>query len=87
MTSGTAIASSSGTSSAPGKLTIRDTRAAAARGRMALNRGRGRAQGRGLRGAIVLIANIGIDNATIDEIQLPNLPYANGHWLMGPPVR
>ena len=50
MTSGTAIALGSGTSSAPGKPIIRDTRAAAARGRMALNRGRGRAQGRGLRG-------------------------------------
>ena len=68
MTSGTAIASSSGTSSAPGELTIRDTRAAAARGRMALNRGRGRAQGRGLRGGVVLVAKIGINNATIDEI-------------------
>ena len=82
MTSGTAIALGSGTSSAPGKPTIRDTRAAVARGRMALNRGRGRAQGRGSRG-MVLIAKIGIDDATIDEIQLPNLPYANGHWLMG----
>jgi len=40
VTSGTAIASGSSTSSAPGKPTIRDTRAAAARGRMALNRGR-----------------------------------------------
>ena len=43
VTSGTAIASGSGTSSALGKLTIKDTRAAAARGRIALNRGRGRA--------------------------------------------
>jgi len=41
VTSGTAIASSSSTSSALGKPTIKDTRAAAARGRMALNRGRG----------------------------------------------
>jgi hypothetical protein len=48
--SGTIIASSSSTSSAPSKPTIRDTRAVAARGRMALNRGRGRARGRGLRG-------------------------------------
>ena len=68
MTSGTAIALGSSTSSAPGEPTIRDTRAAAARGRMALNRGRGRAQGRGLRGGVVLVAKIGIDNATIDEI-------------------
>jgi hypothetical protein len=44
---------------------------------MALNRGRGRAQGRGSRGGVVLVAKIGIDNATINEIQLPNLPYAN----------
>jgi hypothetical protein len=87
VTSGTTIALGSSTSSAPSKPTIRDTRAAAARGRTALNRGRGRAQGRGLRGGMVLIAKIGIDNATIDEIQLPNLPYANRHWLMGPPVR
>jgi len=50
VTSGTTIASSSSTSSAPSKPTIKDTRAAAARGRMALNRGRGRARGRGLRG-------------------------------------
>ena len=50
MTLGTAIALGSSTSSAPGEPTIRDTRAAAARGRMSLNRGRGRAQGRGLRG-------------------------------------
>jgi hypothetical protein len=41
--SGTAIALDSSTLSAPGKPTIRDTRAAAARGRIALNRGRGRA--------------------------------------------
>jgi hypothetical protein len=41
VTSGTAIASSFSTSSALGKLTIKDTRAAAARGRIALNRGRG----------------------------------------------
>ena len=41
VTSGTTIASSSSTSSAPSKPTIKDTRAAAARGRMALNRGRG----------------------------------------------
>ena len=68
MTSGTTIASGSGTSSAPGEPTIRDTRAAAARGRMALNRGRGRAQGRGSRGGMVLVAKIGIDDATIDEI-------------------
>ena len=46
VTSGTTIASGSGTSSALGKLTIKDTRAAAARGRMVLNRGRG---GRGTR--------------------------------------
>jgi hypothetical protein len=46
VTSGTAIASGSGTSSALGEPTIKDTRAAAARGRMALNRGRG---GRGTR--------------------------------------
>jgi len=39
--SGTAIALGSSTSSAPSKPTIRDIRAAAARGRMALNRGRG----------------------------------------------
>jgi hypothetical protein len=77
VTSGTTIALGSSTSSAPSKPTIRDTRAAAARGRTALNRGRGRAQGRGLRGGMVLIAKIGIDNATIDEIQLPNLLYAN----------
>jgi hypothetical protein len=44
---------------------------------MALNRGRGRTQGRGLRGGMVLVAKIGIDNATINEIQLPNLLYAN----------
>jgi len=50
VTSGTAIASGSSTSSTPGKPTIRDTRAAVVRGRMALNRGRGRAQGRGSRG-------------------------------------
>jgi len=43
VTSGTAIASGSSTSSAPGKPTSRDIRAAAARGRMALNRERGRA--------------------------------------------
>jgi len=41
--SGTAIALGSSTSSVPGKLTIRDIRAVAARGRIALNRGRGRA--------------------------------------------
>ena len=41
VTSGTAIALGSSTSSALGKLTIKDTRATAARGRMALNRGRG----------------------------------------------
>ena len=41
MISGTAIALGSSTSSAPSKPTIRDIRAAAARGRMALNRGRG----------------------------------------------
>ena len=46
VTSGTAIASGSGTSSALGEPIIKDTRAAAARGRMALNRGRG---GRGTR--------------------------------------
>ena len=46
MTSGTAIASSSSTSSALGKPTIKDMRAIAARGKMALNRGRG---GRGTR--------------------------------------
>jgi hypothetical protein len=40
---GTTIASGSSTSSAPGKPTIRDTRVAAARGKIALNRGRGRA--------------------------------------------
>jgi hypothetical protein len=77
VTSGTAIASGSGTSSASGEPTIRGAGAIAARGRMALNRGRGRAQGRGSRGSVVLVAKIGIDNATIDEIQLPNLPYAN----------
>jgi hypothetical protein len=77
VTLGTAIASSSGTSSAPSKPIIRDTRAIAARGRIALNRGKGSAQGRGLRGGVVLVAKIGIDNATINEIQLPNLPYAN----------
>jgi hypothetical protein len=81
---GTAIASSSSTSSAPGKLTIRDTRAVVARGRIALNRGRGRAQGRGSRGGIVLVAKIGIDDATIDKIQLPNLPLMNGsYWRIG----
>jgi hypothetical protein len=73
----TAIALGSSTSSAPSKPTIRDTRAAAARGRMALNRGRGRAQSKGSREGVVLVAKIGIDDATIDEIQLPNLPYAN----------
>ena len=95
MTSGTAIASSSSTLSAPSKPTIRDTRAIAARGRMALNRGRGRAQGRGSRGGVVLVAKIGIDNATIDEIQLRTshtlislangrLPLMNGsYWRMG----
>ena len=77
MTLGTAIALGSGTSSATGELIIRDTRAVAAKGRMALNKGRGRAQGRGSKGGIVLVAKIGIDDATIDEIQLPNLPYAN----------
>ena len=77
MTSGTAIALGSSTSSAPSEPKIRGTRAAAARGRMALNRGRGRAQGRGSGGGVVLVAKIGIDDATIDEIQLPNLPYAN----------
>jgi len=41
--SGNTIALDSSTSSAPGELIIRDTRAVAARGRMALNRGRGRA--------------------------------------------
>ena len=65
---GTAIALGSGTSSAPGEPTIRDTRAVVARGRVALNRGRGRAQGRRLRGGIVLVAKIGINSATIDEI-------------------
>ena len=50
VTSGTAIASSSSTLGAPGKLTIRDTRAAAARGRLALDRGRGGGKGRGSRG-------------------------------------
>jgi len=43
MISGITIALSSNTSSAPGKPTIKDTRATAARGKMALNRGRGRA--------------------------------------------
>jgi hypothetical protein len=38
--SGTTIASSLG-SGAPGELIIRDTRAAAKRGRMSLNRGKG----------------------------------------------
>jgi hypothetical protein len=71
----TAIALGFSTSSAPSKPTIRDTRAAAARGRMALNRGR--AQSKGSREGVVLVAKIGIDDATIDEIQLPNLPYAN----------
>jgi len=28
---------------------------------------------------MVLVARIGINNATIDEIQLSNLLYANGH--------
>jgi len=79
VTSGTAIASGSGTSSAPGEPTIRDTRAVAARGRIVLNRGRWRAQGRGLRGGVVLVAKIGINNATINE--------CTSHWLMGPPVR
>jgi hypothetical protein len=46
VTSGTAIASGSSTSSALGEPTIKDTRAIAAKGRMALNRGRG---GRGTR--------------------------------------
>jgi hypothetical protein len=41
--SGTAIASSFSTSSAPSKLTIKDIKATAARGKMALNKGRGRA--------------------------------------------
>jgi len=41
VTSGTAIASGSSTSSALSKPTIKDTRATAARGRMAPNRGRG----------------------------------------------
>jgi len=50
VTSGTAIASSSSTSSALGKPTIRDTRAAAARGKLALDKGRGGGKGRGLRG-------------------------------------
>jgi len=50
VTSGTAIASSSGTSGAPGEPIIRDTRAAAARGRLALDRGRGGGRGRGSRG-------------------------------------
>jgi hypothetical protein len=66
--SGTVIALSFSTSSALGKLTIRDMRAVVARGRMALNRGRGKARGRGLRGGVVLVAKIGIDNATIDKI-------------------
>jgi len=43
VTSGTAIALGFSTSSAPGEPTIRDIRATAARGRIALNRGRGRA--------------------------------------------
>jgi hypothetical protein len=43
MISRTTIALGSSTSSVPSKLTIRDTRAAAARGRMELSRGRGRA--------------------------------------------
>jgi hypothetical protein len=73
----TAIALGSSTSSAPSEPTIRDTRAVIARGRMALNRGRGSAQSRGLREGVVLVAKIGINNATIDEIQLPNLLYAN----------
>ena len=54
--SGTIIALGSRTSralGAPGEPTVRDTRAAAARGRKALNRGRGgprgRGRGRGLR--------------------------------------
>ena len=50
VTSGTAIALGSSTSGAPGEPTIRDTRAAAARGRLALDRGRGGGRGRGLRG-------------------------------------
>ena len=50
VTSGTAIALGSSTSGAPGEPTIRDTRAAAARGRLALDRGRGGGKGRGLRG-------------------------------------
>jgi hypothetical protein len=41
MTSGTAIASSSSTSSALGKPTIKNIRAIAARGRIILNKGRG----------------------------------------------
>ena len=44
---------------------------------MVLNRGRERARGRGSRGGVVLVVKIGIGDATIDEIQLPNLPYAN----------
>ena len=50
VTSGTAIASSSSTLSALGKPIIRDTSATAARGRLALDRGRGGGKGRGLRG-------------------------------------
>ena len=48
--SGTTIASGSGTSEALealGELTVRNTRAVAARGREALNRGRGGPRGRG----------------------------------------
>ena len=50
VTSGTAIASSSSTLGAPGKLTIRDTRAAAARGKLALDRGRGGGQRQRIKG-------------------------------------
>ena len=50
VTSGTAIALGFGTLGALGELTIKDTRAAAARGRLALDRGRGGGRGRGLRG-------------------------------------
>jgi hypothetical protein len=46
---GTAIASSSRILGAPGELIVKDTRAAAARGRSSLNRGRWGASGRGLR--------------------------------------
>jgi hypothetical protein len=44
---GTAIASSSRILGAPGELIVKDTRAAAARGRSSLNRGRWGASGEG----------------------------------------